>query len=732
MLDLLRKELNKQNVFNQEFPDIINMLTKSITAKIPTKMKITLAINELVLFVSHFRRNILHWNGSNIPINSITFCLAKSGASKDSSVKMLRKCFEDGYTELNKLRKTKAEEAAINKAMEDGAKDPSGWSTYKEYFNPPNPLFVAPSTVEGFIQHLNDLDEVGIGAGFIYSGEFGSELSTNPNLTENIRLLAELYDEGTKELKVLKDRTSQAKEIINLPVSALFIGSQDNVLLDENIKRKFKTEFTTKLARRSFFNYNSENIDNPSYSSIDDLLKAERNIELYAIKNRFDTKKYIADITEDLLNNMNKPIEVSSEVIDLFLLYKRYNEELAETMEYQLQISKLSRLHLQWKALKLSGAFALIHGNEEITEQDYKYAITFTELLHNDIIDFEKELSKEPYEMFVDYVHNYTPTDNQVFIDAYTLKKLGYINNNNNLLNKIKDLTILASSYDTEGVYAPKEDGILFQKLEATNVVGVSYLYVNGNKEQRKKKCAKGYDYYETDFETLGYMLEEDLAYCPFKFKDGIRGKENIIGGCKWVSLDIDNASITDEEAHLLLEDLNHHIARTSDPDNPFKFRLLIELDTAINISDEEWKHFIYSVSREIGIDTDLLPKSQIFYSYSGRKVMSVTDGYTLKVKDHLLYASNKILNNEPSKPVSKTAKRTYLDDRRNTFAPAYDAKNGEGSRKMIWAAKYARELGADKDEIIDIVTEINNFWVVPLEEDRFKQTILNQIKRWS
>ena len=230
---------------------------------------------------------------------------------------------------------------------------------------------------------------------------------------------------------------------------------------------------------------------------------------------------------------------------------KRYNEELAETMEYQLQISKLSRQHLQWKALKLSGALALAANKDSITELEYKQAISYTELLHNDITDFEKELSKEPYEMFVDYANTYINKEPSMFINIYTLKKLGYIQNNNNIMNKIKDLTLLASSYDSEGVYTPKEDGILFQTLTPTSELTVSFIRVGGTKEDRKSKCSNGFEYTDATFEELGYMLEEDLVFCPFKFKDGIRSKDNLQGGCKWIALDVDDAKITDEEIDL-------------------------------------------------------------------------------------------------------------------------------------------------------------------------------------
>ena len=171
MLDILEKELTSLKVFDTELPEIVKNIANAIPVNtIPYRMKLTFAISEIILFTSHFRRNIQHWNGSSIPINAITFCIAKSGASKDSSIKAVRKCFKPSYDFIEEKRREEAKAIAIDKACEAGEREPNKPEVYKEYYRTPNPLFVAPSTPEGFVQHLNDIDEMGIGAGYIYSG----------------------------------------------------------------------------------------------------------------------------------------------------------------------------------------------------------------------------------------------------------------------------------------------------------------------------------------------------------------------------------------------------------------------------------------------------------------------------------------------------------------------------------------------------------------------------------
>lgn len=171
MLALYEQDLKDKGAFSGELPPILRDIVTAIPEQsIPFRMKLTIATSELILFASHMRRNIAHWNGSFIPINAITFSIASSGSGKDSSVNAARKCFATGYKLLEVKRKTIATEKAIQSAVMAGRSDPDTWAVYKEFYNEPNPLFVAPSTPEGFIQHLNDLDSAGIGAGFIYAG----------------------------------------------------------------------------------------------------------------------------------------------------------------------------------------------------------------------------------------------------------------------------------------------------------------------------------------------------------------------------------------------------------------------------------------------------------------------------------------------------------------------------------------------------------------------------------
>lgn len=90
--------------------------------------------------------------------------------TKDSSVKAARKCFRSGYA----LVKEEAEKIAINKAIDEaeaeGSPNASDEAMYKAYLKPVPPVDIMPTTGPGLIQHINDIGEIGLGAGFMYSG----------------------------------------------------------------------------------------------------------------------------------------------------------------------------------------------------------------------------------------------------------------------------------------------------------------------------------------------------------------------------------------------------------------------------------------------------------------------------------------------------------------------------------------------------------------------------------
>ena len=720
---MLKEYLRNAGAFQNETNVNVTRALQTISGEVPERLKLAIAVSELVTFTSQLRKNIVLYDGTLVPCNAFTFALSGSGTSKDSSMNMVRKALKPGYTVIEQRRKDEAKTKAEKMALLDG-KSKDAWL---EYYEKPKDLQAGLGTVEGITKHFHSLESDTLGAGSLNASEIGSELLSNKDMSDIIKTLAIGYDLGKIPAKIIKSSDSQTEAIECLPLNALFFGSEDAILHNTGIKDKFKTIFTTQLARRSLFSFTPEVVLPIEFETMEELFDYrddERERTVYA-------QTIMKQKVLDLVHNTNQdPLPLDESAQKLFDTYKEYNQRVAIHMSIRYPINKLARRHKQWLALKLSGNFAILEENETITKENYIEAINTVEMFSEDLMNFEKELIKEPYEMFCEFCkHN---ADMGKFsVSLHELRKLGYIPISGSSKTKIEELVKLASSYDKKAIYTICEEGICYEEQIITNILGVSFIEVSGTKDQRAKQCATGFNFYETTFDELSNLLEGDYAYSNFQFKDGIRGKDYIIGGTKIIVLDIDESMITDQECHVLLEGINHHIARTSDINNPYKFRVLIELDAIVDIEDRQWKYFMQEVSNELGIKIDLLPKSQIYFAYEGRTVLSEIEGEPLKTRG-LISQSSLIMSNKPkSVKLSKPQQKALLDDKLETYAFAFNAEQGQGGRSLIRAAYYARDLGATQEYIISLMNEINNYWIDPMPQEKLETSILNQITRW-
>ena len=750
MLQQLTDKLNSEGALHGELPPVVKQIMAAIPSPtIPDRMKAVIAVSEIVLYASHFRRNIYHWEGFDLPINSIGIVIAASGEGKDSSVNAARRCFANGYSIIDDKRQKHAKDSAISEAQSAGETEATKWEIYKDYYRAPNPLFAAPSTPEGFIQHLNDLDLEGIGAGFLYSGEIGSELSHSKVIKENIQVIAEIYDLGNKEVKLVKGREHQSKEVKSFPVSALFVGSQANILYQEAIKSIVKIELETKLARRSWFAFCQDTIPKADYTDLDQMWEAEEAEALAAQKAKEAASIQVTTMTNHNITQTGVPITVHEDVQKLFSYYKRYNSDLADTLPKLYPMSALVRRHIQWKVLKLSGAIAIFDGSDIIQKHHFIQAMRFAELLDRDMALFEAELVKEPYEIFVDYIQSIA-VDGKASIGLHELRKRKLVATAGDPTRKLKDLAHLAAAYDENATYQIKDSAIHYEEIVNTDILSISFKPIDNSgifsaiskgltkDEINKQKsivassATYGFEIAETTFPELRDLLQYDYAYSPFKFRDGVRRKENLYGGTKWLVLDIDSSNITNEECHFLLSDINHHIALSSDATNKFKFRVLLELAAPVSLDPIAWRNFFMAVADDLSLTADPVPQSQIFFSYSGREVLSVLDAEPLPVRDYLMLALESSPLTTP-KVLTTPQKQSLIADELETFSPAFNARAGEGSRKMIWAARYAySDLGMPKDDVIDLIYRINDYWApLSMKEPRLQATIIDQIKRW-
>jgi hypothetical protein len=739
MLAQTKELLKKQGAFSGEQNKHLQKVIEAISfPTIDPRMKSVVAVAQITAFASQFRRNIQLWDDvTEVPVNAISFVITGSGAGKDSSVKAARKCFKSGYGLIEQAQDAKAVQLAIAEAEAEGLPNPKDEAMYRAYLKPVPPIDIMPTTGPGLIQHINDIGEIGLGAGFMYSGEFSDELAYNQDMVENIKTLSEIYDTGDKEVKYTKTIENRSKAINGQPVSALFVGSPGHILYDEATKKKFHIAFMSKLARRSWFCYAPDKIDEQVFATLDEFWEYEEAIENESKHARIGMDLESHSIAQHNLPLQGQSIRISKEVERLFKTYKRYNNDWADLMPNQESTYALIRRHLQWKALKLAGAFTIMKCEDEISPESYIEAIRFCETLDKDMEVFERDLNKAPHELLVDFFHTKTLVDGMSEISTHDLKKQGFMNNVSK--PKLKEMVALCAGYDRESVYSVINDGaaIQYEPIVKTDVINVTYKEIDctalnraiaegdyDRARQAKHDIATtvnyGFESAATTFADLPLMLEHDYAFSPFRFKDGVRRKENLESGTKWVVLDIDDSPLTADEAHMMLGDINHHIALTSDNSNDFKFRVLLELDSEVYLDPIAWKHFYLKIADDLGLRADPLPQAQIFYSYAGRKVFSNIDAEPIQTRDYLMYAKDKAADRETQNKVMSTAqKRAQLEDPTTTFEYAFEARHGEGSRNMYRMMRHAQDLGATQEEVLQLLEDVNTYWDSPMPEER-------------
>jgi hypothetical protein len=752
MLDITRTELQRLDALSPKINSFTQKVMNAIPFDtVPDKMKAVIAISHITSFAGQFRRNIRLIDGTSVPINAISFIFAASGAHKDSANNAAKKCFAKGYEKINEYLKTETIKQAIATATAKGEDDPELPEVYREYLHPIPPLFMSVSTAPGLIQHINDIGVLPMGASSIYTGEFSDELAHNQNMLDCIKVISETFDLGVKEATYTKGVEFRNAEINGQSVSALFIGSPGHVLYDESTKKKFHVAFMSKLARRSWFCYAAEKLDEPDFADEPDPLEALYNyrtkIDLTGMKAREAIASAVDEVTDYGISTLDQDIEISEATYRLFEVYRRYNNDLVNSLPNQDTTYSLIRRHLQWKALKLAGAYAFFSLSNTVEAHHYIDAIRFCELLDHDMTLFEQDINKLSHERFSDYVRSLPMVDNKISVSVHDIKKLGLVSNITR--PKLQELVTLCAGYDSHGIYTITDDGgtIQYEPVIKTDIIGVSFkpidctqlnqaieqgdeIAVSRAKQRIAATTAYGFEVADTSFSDLGTMLENDFAYSPFRFRNGVRGKDNILGGTKWLVLDVDTSVVTASEAHFMLSDINHYVALSSDPNNEYKYRVLIELDSVVTLSAIAWKHFYLAIAEDLGLRVDPLPQSQIFFSYAGRPVMSNLDTEPLVTRDYVMAAIEKASSKEVTeKSFSPTQRKALLADSLETFNYLFECPQGVGSRNMIRAAYHARDLGASLEYTLDLIKSANDYWVSPMDPDRLDK-ILDQVTR--
>jgi len=221
--------------------------------------------------------------------------------------------------------------------------------------------------------------------------------------------------------------------------------------------------------------------------------------------------------------------------------------------------------------------------------------------------------------------------------------------------------------------------------------------------------------------------MSNDTAYWAFEFKDGERANDNIISGATFVVLDVDDSDITWHEAHDMLGDFNHLIAKSSDNNNDYKFRILLELDIEVNLDARLWKNFMANVGDYIGLKLDLLAKSQIYYGFKGREVLENLDCSPLPASELIKNIDTAV---EEVKPLTIAKMDEAFDNKFDVFSYAYECEGDTGASYMYRAFKHAKDLGFTKDMVLALLKDICVYRDTDFDYIMKRTGMLNQIDR--
>jgi len=691
---LLVLDLQKRGALQGKTNGNVEKLSQVIDNRIPKSMRIQVALYGITALINNFNLKGALSEDDVFPVATIYFILAHWGAKKTSSVRNIEKALGGGYKIINDLREQ----------IKEGKE-----KTIGEELPPLEKIHISPSTVTGLVRLVNAFKNEGVGIPTLFADEIATELDINPDIITNIQLVAQLYDAGNFDPKILKDKKQQSDAITGMAMAAMFMGSEHQLLEDRDILKKFLDEFMSKLARRSFFCYPAfdlkpaKNKDTVEYLLEKKRLKKEREA-LAKICSKYSEEAIDFIYSQDIAT-----LKFTDEAVTMVDLYEGLCEQRA--LECSDAMVGLEMTHRHWKMTKLSVALAAFDKKRVVDEMSVAEAITYAESTDGDIEKFLYKSSREPHEIITDhFIEKASPMSFHELVKGGLIKKVDEIN----------DLVVLANASGTfKGKIEVRGSEIVGTVFSSSELTNVSYcatpsfdkLYNHNleaypdlsEKECRKKAketianhCASAkIESYEYDFEDCGNLLKLDLAFSVTHFANNKRSSANITGVTNLICLDIDQTDIPINEIPSVLGDYRFHVARTSDENNPLKYRILMKSDIDIDIKTPDYKNLLLNIGELLGIKPDRFGRDQLIYGYGDREVISSLEGKDLEVSQLIQKSVELPKEFKSGKKTQKQLEGIY-ENRRTFFHYAYDIARGgnEIHNKLYMLFRHLSNVG--------------------------------------
>ena len=255
-------------------------------------------------------------------------------------------------------------------------------------------------------------------------------------------------------------------------------------------------------------------------------------------------------------------------------------------------------------------------------------------------------------------------------------------------------------------------------------MVKLSVRNVDGFSKDERLNITTFQRYLERDFKDLEGMLSRDYIYSPFNFLYRYRGNRNICSDATFVVIDIDhtNISIFDRFENIKSEGLSCILGTTSDTNNMFKYRLLLELDEAVN--NIEYRLLVRGI-RVNGLVPDMDPVSEkaggIMYAYKGSTTMSFMAD-KLCVKDYILEEKeSEEYDSDPTHLIEN------FDEEFNSFS---NAQSGRRTKNLLAAGFKMIRGGMSHKQLTTHIYLLNDKMLFPKSKQDVKRRVIDFLEQ--
>lgn len=255
-------------------------------------------------------------------------------------------------------------------------------------------------------------------------------------------------------------------------------------------------------------------------------------------------------------------------------------------------------------------------------------------------------------------------------------------------------------------------------------LVTLSVRKVQGLTKDEREDITYYERFLECEFSQLANLLTKDYIYSPWNYLGYKQLTTNICSESQFVVIDVDSTStlIHQRLEELIHEELQCIIGTTSDPDNLFKYRILLPLDRSVTAY--EYRLLVQGLQVN-GLITDMDPVSsrpaQKFYAYANSLVVFDLTGKPLAVDDYIL---------DPTTPESRALDPTAdVSEILHEFNSYRTAIKGSRTKCLLHAAYRCLDLGLTDSQLERVVMYVNSTFLIPKSIDEIHRRVLNFIK---